>query len=231
MSVMQTPFTAALDAALLARGITRYRLAQITGTTEGHVYNVLSGKRKLGRALIPAWSAALGIPEQELLRLSVVDKYGFDTGPASFSPSVGKGTTEGMPISMGELGIGAVPLYVATAGAPFMWTVESRGSVPISSDLIGKVDGALIVRGNSVSARGIVDGSIVLVQRLEGSRPQSGKLVVVETEGAFMVKVFRVGPGGDYLESHEIGKDPEIVAFSDDVRLVGRVRAVMSVVD
>jgi len=176
-------------------------------------------------ATIAKLARGLGVDYAHLMRLAGYEGF----GPAKSSPSVGKGSTEGIPIPVGDLGIGVVPLFAATAGVPFMWTAESRGSVPISGDLIGEVDGAFIVRGNSVSGRGVMDGAIVLVKRLpDGERPQSGKLVVVESEGAFLVKVFRVGPGGEYLESHEAGKAPEPVLFTDDVRLVGLVVAVQT---
>ena len=112
-----------------------------------------------------------------------------------------------------------------------MWTAESSGAVPISGDLIGEVDGAFIVRGNSVSARDITDGTIVLVKRLDGARPLSGKLVVVESEGSFLVKIYRLGPDREYLESHEAGKAAVPMPFDDDVRLVGLVVSYQKRVD
>ena len=174
-------------------------------------------------ATIGKLATGLGVDCGILMRLA---GYGYHSGNI-----VMERTTEGKPNLQG-VGVGVVPLFIAAAGVPFMWTAESaHGSIPISGDLVGLIDGAFIVRGNSVSARGVVDGSIVLVQRLNGERPPSGKLVVVEVDGAFLVKVYRVGPGGDYLESHEAGSDPVAVPFSDDVRLVGRVRALQTRLD
>ena len=228
---MSTPFTQAVDAALVSRGMTRYRLAKATGTTEGHVYNVLAGKRKLGRASVSAWAAALGIPEGDLLRLTVLDKYGVDTGSAELSLDDSTQASEGKPNLWVGLGLGAAPLYVSTPGVPHMWSATA-GSVPISGDIAGQVDGGFIVRGGDVSAHGVVDGSIVLGQRLtNGERPPSGKLVVIEQAGVISVRVYRIGPGGDYLERHRAGHMAEPAEPIGDVRLIARVRAVQTRLD
>jgi len=225
---MQTPFTDAIDARLLSRGMTRYRLAKATGTTEGHVYNVLSGKRKLGRASISAWAVALGMDEGELMRLMVLDKYGVDAGGAPLSASASNQAPEGIPNPWVGLGLGVVPLYASTPGVRHMWTA-TLGSVPISGDLAGEVDGAFIVRGNDASARGVTDGTIVLAKRLAADeRPLSGRLVVVDIDGIICVRVYREGPGGGYLERHRAGADAELAEPIGAVYLVGRVRAVIT---
>lgn len=74
-----------------------------------------------------------------------------------------------------------------------------------------------------MSARRILDGDQLIVAKLDGERPPNGSVVVVETEGAYVAKIYRRNSLGEYLEAHELGKEPEPQAYPDGAQIVGRV--------
>ena len=208
-----------------AIGLTSARqLAKAAGVSASYVSNLERGyDTATGRRVNPsadkmaAIARALRIEPSQLLelaqgrRIAIRDKL----------------TTVGIPSGRGgEVPYGyTVPVYgPVAAGESIMWTSEdSVGVTTIDGDAAGVVDAAFLIRGNSVSAYGIWDGSMVYVRRLDGEAPVSGDMVLVESEGAYYCKIYRENKLGRYLESHEEGKAPEPFPLTSEVRLIGLV--------
>lgn len=69
-------FVAKVREALQDKGLSAYKLAQETGSSEGHVYNVLGGKREPTADLIEKWAPILGVDAEELHALADADRLG-----------------------------------------------------------------------------------------------------------------------------------------------------------
>lgn len=132
-----------------------------------------------------------------------------------------EGTSGGEAGGIPDAGAHMVPLYgPVAAGEPLMWSSED--AVRMVQAAPGD-DAAFIIRGNSVSDYDIRDGDIVYGRRVNGEQPISGDMVVVESEGAYMCKVYRENKLGRYLESHEENKEPEPFLMTGEVHLIAIV--------
>lgn len=83
-------------------------------------------------------------------------------------------------------------------------------------------EAAMLIEGDSMTGAGLLHGDCVLVKLANGTRPTSGKLVIVRTPDGLACKRFREDDLGTYLEEHAAGQDVRRVKY-DDAELVGLV--------
>lgn len=81
-------------------------------------------------------------------------------------------------------------------------------------------EAAMLIEGDSMTGAGLLHGDCVLVKLANGTRPASGKLVIVRTPDGLACKRFREDDLGTYLEEH--GQEVRRVRY-DEAELVGIV--------
>ncbi len=121
------------------------------------------------------------------------------------------------------------PTYVplvgrVAAGEPILAEEHIEDHLPMPSDFVAG-DGAFMLRvqGDSMINAGILDGDFVLVSQQQTA--DNGDIVVALLEDEATVKRFYRTPTGIELRAENPTMPP--IAASGDVRIVGRVRAVV----
>lgn len=100
---------------------------------------------------------------------------------------------------------------------------ETSDTVSVPAGWALGADAVFRVRGNSLSARRVLDGDDLLVARIDGARPTDGSLVILAVEGAYVARIYRRNEIGEYLESHEVGSEPRPHTYPEGSQLVGRI--------
>lgn len=84
------------------------------------------------------------------------------------------------------------------------------------------------VSGDSMEASHIRDGDFVMVRPYNGDQPRHGDIVIVESEGGYVCKMYRKSLLGSYLESRYADREPEIWKPAGEASVVGLVVGVVN---
>ena len=127
-------------------------------------------------------------------------------------------TAEGVPIPL----IGTVP------ADSVRWTSvgDREGMVHIPEEWVaahGAPLAAVVVSGDCLLPLGIVDGDIVIVERLELSAVRDGDIVVLRIDDEYTLKQWRVVPGGFELRDGS-GNMIRRLTIMDDFEIIGVAR-------
>lgn len=193
------PTVGKLDALAAGLSVSRNDLLRVVSSIEGeqvgsnHAAAMVSGIRKNHKR-----------PENGAItnRPNVIKGQ----GQASADPAEGIPTQDDAAM-WGELLV-PVPVYgPAACGEPLSWTTDDAVDILyLPPRWVEGVDGAIRVRGSSMSGYGINDGDEVLVRKVNGERPPSGKPVVLCVDSTYVVKMFRRDGVDEYLEEYVAGE-------------------------
>jgi repressor LexA len=134
--------------------------------------------------------------------------------------------------------IGASPRYVTAvpvvgdvaAGEPILAVENIEGMVPIPRALARERDSFLLqIKGNSMIGAGIFDGDYVLVK--SQSTAENGEIVVILIEDEATVKRFYRKKDVIELVPENPDMEPIQVRKGKDISIVGKVTAVIRVLD
>lgn len=247
MAIMTTHFARVMNKALERKGLTKYRLAKLSGVAEGLLSRYGSGKQTPEDDTVIKIAKALTEAPEEFLKAVWQDRHGDKS--TEFMDALTRATSrpgvtminQNLGITSSDQGNQASITFRRTAGvrllprygpaaageAPMFSESDAPEMVAVSEGWATGADAIFQVSGNCLSAKGIRDGDELLVARLDGQRPHSGATVVVEVEGVYVVKIYRRDSLGEYLESHEEGGEPERMVYPAGSRVVGRAVRMM----
>jgi SOS-response transcriptional repressor LexA len=181
----------------------------------------------------------------DLLPKSASSQAGGNHGPAMVSGIVANGEYgqnhgaepvfgENSVVSEGILGPGGqldrnltfvqLPIIGAAACGEPIEAIMDRATDVLSVELRRSkgAEAAMVIEGDSMTGAGLLPGDHVLVKLANGTRPASGKCVIVRTPDGLACKRFREDELGVYLEEHTAGQEVRRVKY-DEAELVGIV--------
>ena len=193
---------------LIRRGMQGHTLnefARLAGISAGNLSRILRGQRPSAAVLKKISAAAVGVSQEELLRAADYLEGESQTG---------------------------IPIYgTVAAGLPINAYEDILGTVRIDYDLPGDPEDyfALRVRGTSMDAAHIPDGSLIIVKKTR--QIEEGQIGVFLVGGEATVKVFARKEDHIILipQSTDTEHLPQIYDATDEVSVLGRVvRSVVS---
>ena len=220
-------FADQLRSAREARGVSKYRLAQLSGVSESLLSRFELGKRIPGLDAIAKLAEALGVPFADLKTAADhdrIERMGLAVPPAEKQASVS--TLELVPI--GHMGGVTLPAWRISCGD--MMSLETTPDALESwpAEVVGASDAVMTVVGTSMLGCGFRPGDKLFVRMLDGRRPPPGAEVVARVGDGYTCKVFRKDQLGAYLEAQPGEGEPWRVPLAPDVQLVAEVVGVYS---
>jgi repressor LexA len=128
----------------------------------------------------------------------------------------------GMNLAPGVLN---VPMYGRiAAGVPVLMREDVRETFELDRKLVGSADAFMLeVKGDSMSAMGILDGDSVIVEPADESDLVNGDVVAARVDGDATVKRYFANGGQVVLEPANPDYAPVLVHEENDFVVLGRV--------
>ena len=214
---MKRTFAERLGQLMTEKGLTAYRVSKETEVSEGHLSNMLKGRRPPTDEVLSKLAPVLGVPFDELKAWANADKLG-----AEELAAIRQYIPEAMGMRGVEIPMGKMP-YAGEVGCGRQLVLHPEEDLDLPQEAISKGDFSVKACGDSMNKARIDDGDILIVKRQDWA--EDGQIVIanLEWDGA-TCKRYRVTNEGPYLvpESYSLGWEP--IPVTREVTILGVVK-------
>jgi SOS-response transcriptional repressor LexA len=240
---MANRFADQLKSALSAQGLTKYRLAQVSGVSEGLLSRLASGKQLPSDETIDRLAPVLGVSSDGLKAAAMSDRMGEDALARLVAHQV-KGDITALEVertfdvsssSKQALGTRMYRMhaveevqmrYAGRVGCGRRIELDQGATFGVLPELAALGDFCAHADGVSMTKAGIKDGDLLILR--ETSNPQDGDVVMASfNDDGSTVKRYRVSKGNGkqsaWLFTESLTEDVPPVLVDETVRINGVV--------